>query len=100
MGWIRVGEWLKFTVNVAAAGTYTLAARVASAGAGGRFHVEANGVDKTGALTVPDTGGWQSWRTVSKAVTLAAGVQVLRVAFDANGPNGAFGNLNYVTVSP
>jgi probable HAF family extracellular repeat protein len=99
VGWIRVGEWLKFTVNVAAAGTYTLEARVASAGAGGRFHVEANGVDKTGALTVPDTGGWQSWRTVSKAVTLAAGVQVLRVAFDANGPNGAIGNINWIRLT-
>ncbi len=99
VGWIRVGEWLKFTVNVASAGSYTLEARVASGGAGGTFHVEANGGDKTGPMTVPDTGGWQSWRTVTKPVTLGAGVQVLRVAFDANGPNGAIGNINWIRLT-
>jgi len=40
--------------------------RVASAGQGGTFHIEVDGVDKTGPLTVPDTRGWQSWGTVTK----------------------------------
>ena len=36
--------------------------------------INANGVDKTGPLSIPNTGGWQTWGTVRKTgVTLAAG---------------------------
>ena len=52
VGWTRAGEWLKYSVNVAASGNYRLEARVANLGAGARFHVEADGVDKSG----PDRG--------------------------------------------
>jgi probable HAF family extracellular repeat protein len=96
VGWIQAGEWLEYTVNVAAAGTYTLEARVASPGAGGTFHVEMDGVNKTGTMSVPDTAGWQSWRIISRSVTLEAGTHILRVSFDSNGVTGAFGNLNYL----
>jgi hypothetical protein len=93
------GEWLKYSVNVATAGTYTLNVRVTSLGAGGRFHIEVNGVDKTGPLTVPDTGGWQSWRTISKTgVSLAAGQQVVRLVLDSNGSStGMTGNFNWIS---
>jgi hypothetical protein len=94
------GEWLKYTVNVGAAGIYTITVRVASAGAGGRFHIEANGVDKTGALAVPDTGDWQSWQTLTKTgVSLAAGTQVLRLVMDSNGSSGLTGNFNWIAVA-
>src|SRR5262249_9169657 len=58
----RAGEWLNYTVNVASAGSYTAAFRVASLGQGGTFHVEFDGTNVTGAITVPDTGGWQIWQ--------------------------------------
>ncbi len=100
IGWIAPGEWLNYTVNVTAAGTYTLEFRVASAGAGGTFHVEVNGVDRTGPLTIPNTGGWQSWTTITKTgVSLSAGQQVWRVVFDTLGPGGVVGNLNWVRVA-
>jgi endonuclease/exonuclease/phosphatase family metal-dependent hydrolase len=86
IGWITGGEWLNYTVNVASAGTYTLDFRVASH-AGGTLHVEFNGQDKTGSVTVPATGGWQSWTTVSRTVTLSSGAQVMRVVFDTGGIN-------------
>ncbi len=94
------GEWLKYSVNVAAAGTYTLTVRVASVGAGGTFHVEVGGVDKTGPITVPDTGGWQTWRTLTKTgVSLAAGPQVLRLVLDSNGPSTMTGNFNWMAIA-
>jgi hypothetical protein len=94
-------EWLKYSVNVASAGTYTITIRVASDGAGGRFHLESGGVDKTGALTVPDTGGWQSWHTITKTgVSLAAGPQILRLVMDTNGPSGMTGNFNWIAFAP
>ena len=96
VGWIAAGEWLHYTVNVSAAGTYTLEARVAAPSAGGTFHVEFDGVNKTGPMTMPGTGGYQTWTTISKTVTLSAGTQIMKVDFDAAGPSGSIGNLNWI----
>ena len=100
VAWAFAGEWLKYSVNVAAAGIYDLDVRVASAGAGGTFHIEANGANITGALTVPNTGGWQTWTTIERAaITLSAGPQVWRVVMDTNGATTAVGNFNYFKVT-
>jgi hypothetical protein len=96
VGWIGVGEWLEYTVNVATAGTYTLEARVAHPSGGGTFRVEFGGVNKTGTMTIPGTGSYQSWSTVSQSVSLSAGTQVMRVFFIATGPSGGIGNLNWI----
>ena len=97
VGWMDPGEWLDYSVTVAAAGSYRLDLRVAALGAGGRLHVAFGGVDKTGPVTIPDTGSWQAWTTVSVPVTLAAGAQRMRVSIDA-ATGGIVGNLNYVQV--
>jgi hypothetical protein len=95
VGWVRAGEWLEYTINVVSAGVYTLDARVACAGAGGRFHVEINGTHVTGAINVPNTGDWFAWQTVSQGgITLAAGQQILRLAFDTHGLWGCVGNFD------
>jgi carbohydrate binding protein with CBM6 domain/F5/8 type C domain-containing protein/fibronectin type III domain protein len=99
VGWMRAGEWLIYSVTVATAGSYTLDARVASSGTGGTFHVEANGVNVTGTLAVPNTGAWQSWQSVTKTVTLAAGLQTLRLVVDSDGPGGSFGNVNLLRLT-
>ena len=75
VGWIAPGEWLQYSVNVTSAGSYTFAGRVAASGQGGSFHVEMNGANVTGSITIPDTGGWQSWQTVTRTVSLSAGAQ-------------------------
>jgi phosphatidylserine/phosphatidylglycerophosphate/cardiolipin synthase-like enzyme len=100
VGWLAVGEWLKYTVNVGTAGSYTLDFRVTAASAGGTFHLESNGTNLTGPLTIPGTGGWQSWTTVTKTgVSLSAGTQILRLVFDSAGPGGVVGNINYIRVT-
>lgn len=99
VGWIDAGEWLEYTVNVATSGAYLLEARVASPGPGGTFHIEVDGVDKTGSLSVPDTGGWQAWTTVSRVIALDAGTHILHVAFDTVGVTGAVGNLNWLRIT-
>ena len=45
------------------------------------------GVNKTGPLTVPNTGWWGSWQTLSTNVNLAAGRQVMRLVIDYGGLN-------------
>jgi glucose/arabinose dehydrogenase len=101
VGWIAPGEWLKYNVSVATPGTHTIAARVAAEGPGGTFHIEIDGIDRTGPIAIPNTGGWQAWTTVTvPAVVLSAGTQVWTVVIDGAGPTGIVGNINFISVSP
>jgi hypothetical protein len=87
-GWIDAGEWMNYTVSVAAAGSYTLAIRVASPSGNGMLHVGFNGPSNAwNAIPLPPTGGWQNWMTVSTTVTLNPGVQQLTVYADTGGFN-------------
>ncbi len=93
VGWTAAGEWMKYTVNVASSGTYNLNFRVASAQAGGTFHLEVDGANVSGTMTVPNTGGWQVWTTLTKTgVSLSAGQHILRWVTDAAG-----GNYNWMS---
>jgi glucosylceramidase len=99
VGWTQAGEWLQYTMQVATSGAYLFAARVASQGQGGTFHIEAAGKDVSGPVVIPNTGGWQVWQTVSASVTLAAGTQPVRLIFDTNAPNGSVGNVDWIAFS-
>jgi len=88
VGWIAAGEWLNYTVNVPAAGTYTVAARIASPNGGATMHLGFNGPSSVWqALSVPSTGGWQSWTTIATTATLGAGLQQLTFYADTGGFN-------------
>lgn len=88
IGWTAAGEWLKYTVDVAAAGTYAVTFRVSADGKGGTLHLEdESGKDLTGPVAVPSTGGWQKWRDVTATVSLPAGAQTLRLVEDTGGYN-------------
>jgi hypothetical protein len=76
-------EWMEYTVDVTATGTYTLAIPVSAEEGGAIFHVEFDGVDVTGPLTVPMTGSWASFQTLTRTgVSLSAGRRVMRIAID------------------
>jgi hypothetical protein len=96
VGWVTPGEWLNYTVAVAAGGSYTIAFSIAAYGQGGTFHLEMNGANVTGPLTIPDTGGWQSWQTVTAAATLSAGTQIARLVADTS---GAFAVGNFLAMT-
>jgi aryl-phospho-beta-D-glucosidase BglC (GH1 family) len=96
IGYIAAGEWLEYTVNVTTTGTYNFLARVASTASGKTFHIEMNGTNVTGTMSVPNTGGFQTWQTVTASnIKLTAGNnQLMRIYFDTDGFN-----LNYVNVT-
>lgn len=79
----ETGEWLAYTINVATAGTYDLAVRAANNLSPSSFHIEIDGTNVTGSVTVPVTGSWGTfnWFGVS-AVPLAAGQHVLKLVSD------------------
>jgi hypothetical protein len=89
LGWTGSGQWTRYTVNAAGAGTYTVSLRLASpSGVTDALHI-ANlaGTDLSGDINVPATGGWQDWTTVTATVTLPAGTQTLVVDQDNGGWN-------------
>ncbi|MFD8814433.1 carbohydrate-binding protein [Streptomyces sp. NPDC059627] len=89
LGWTGGGQWFRYTVDVATAGTYTLGLRVAAPSAvAGALHLsDASGTDLTGAVDLPATGDWQTWATVTTRVTLPAGRQTLTLDQDSGGWN-------------
>jgi hypothetical protein len=89
LGWTATGQWFKYTVNVAAAGTYTVSFRLASPnGVTDALHIaNSAGISLSGPVSVAATGGWQDWTTVTASVTLPAGVQTLTIDQDNAGWN-------------
>jgi Carbohydrate binding module (family 6) len=94
------GEWMEYTVDVTAAGTYTLAVRVGSKQGGGTFHVEFGGVDVTGPITIPTTGFSRSFQTVTRTVRLSAGHQVMRLVIDPTASYHEAASFDTITVQP
>lgn len=77
---IETGEWLEYTIDVPATGTYTIELHVSSELPTSRFHVEIDGADVTGPIPVPSTGWWGTFTWLgTTGVNLAAGQHVLRV---------------------
>jgi hypothetical protein len=96
VGIMKTGEWLEYDVTIPAAGSYAFGARVASAETGKGFHLEVDGTNVTGYMTVPNTGAWNTgWATVTKTVTLPGGARRLRIHVDAQHMD-----LNYFTLTP
>jgi chitinase len=89
LGWTATGQWFKYTVNVATAGTYTVSLRLAapSAVTDGLHIASSSGANLSGNINVPATGGWQTWTTVTATVTLPAGQQTLTIDQDNGGWN-------------
>jgi hypothetical protein len=88
VGWTAPGEWLNYTVNVTSSGNRTVQLRVASPG-GATIHVGFNGPSQGQwkSVSIPATGGWQNWQTISVPVTLGPGIQQLTLMFDTGGMN-------------
>jgi M6 family metalloprotease-like protein len=102
IGYIRTGEWLEYTVSVPFTDYYELNTRIAANANTGKFHIEFDGVDKTGIITVPSTGGWQNWSTIKTSVYLTQGLQTMRLyadGYDFNLNNFTFNNKPIVSLT-
>src|SRR5688572_29432665 len=81
---IQSGEWLNYTVNVPADGKYDLAIRASSnQSTPAVFHIEVDGVNVTGPISVPKTASWSTFQWVGKqGISLSQGTRVLKVVAD------------------
>jgi hypothetical protein len=79
VGWIDKGDWMDYNVNVASAGTYTVNFRIASPAAGAGFQLRQTDGTVLATLSLPATGTYQTWQTVTDTVVLPAGNQTLQI---------------------
>jgi len=94
IGFGMAGEWLEYTVNVAATGKYNLTLRVACNGDGRTVSLQSNGVDIAANVAISNTTDWQTWTDITvNNIQLTAGVQILRLTIGATD----YINLNYMT---
>ena len=90
LGYTDPGDTLTYNVEVAEDGEYTVSLRIASSGGSEGIAFSMNGTN-VGSISVPDTGDWQNWTTISTTVTLAAGEQELQLT-----ALGGAWNLNWM----
>jgi polygalacturonase/pectin methylesterase-like acyl-CoA thioesterase/fibronectin type 3 domain-containing protein len=104
VGSIDAGDWIDYSLSVPADGTYTVALRVAAPNSAKQFQLKASDGTVLATVNVPQTGGWQSWTTVSVPVNLKAGTQTVRVYSVTGGVNlnwiklvdGVDGKMSYL----
>ena len=62
IGYVDVGDWLEYSIDVQTSGTYTIEYRLASDYGSDGFTTLVDGT-QIDQQRVPNTGGWQSWIT-------------------------------------
>ncbi len=80
LGYLNIGEWLEYTVNVSEAGTYLLDIRYANPGQQPKLKFLLDGVALTEVSNFQNTGGWGNYTTGTMGeVALPAGNHILRM---------------------
>lgn len=86
VGYIDVGDWMTYSIDVSVARSYRVSYRVASTGNSGVIQLEQSGGSPVfGSINVPNTGGWQAWSTISHNVNLPAGKQTIAILAKGGG---------------
>ena len=94
VGWIEKGDWMVYPITISTSGAYTISYRVATPNSGVVLAADLNAnAIPLGSVSLPNTGGWQTWTTVTQNVTLNAG----SYNFGINAGTGGF-NLNWFSI--
>jgi len=79
VGWMQTDEFLEYTVDVAKTGFVYVDMRVSCSSENATFQLEFKGVNKSGIITVNNTGSEQTWITINKRLYLDAGRQTMKI---------------------
>jgi glucosylceramidase len=96
LGYITPGAYVVYKNVDFGTSVSQLTVRSASAGTGGTatFYLDSMTSTPVATVTLPVTGGWQTWANSSAPVSGAAGVHTLYVVFEAGGDEG-IANINW-----
>jgi hypothetical protein len=87
VGDITTGDWMSYSaVTIPITGVYMVEYRVAGSGGSLQFE-KAGGTPVYGWISIPVTGGYQTWTTISHTVNLNAGSQFFGIKATAGGWN-------------
>ncbi|MFA6401248.1 MAG: family 16 glycosylhydrolase [Salinivirgaceae bacterium] len=64
VGWTEPGEWLEYTISIASSKKYDAEIRIASPNTTGKFKILFNGEDRTGTISVSNSGGWAAFKSI------------------------------------
>ncbi len=99
IGWIGNNSWVEYKPQDFT-GKSRMAIRVANLGAGAviRVHIDALDGPQIAKLTVPHTGGWQLWKTISAAIHGITGQHKVLLKFSGKG--AAICNVEWLQLQP
>ncbi|WP_020531279.1 glycosyl hydrolase [Flexithrix dorotheae] len=78
VGYFDPGDWVEYLVDAQSSNTYEVKFRVATSRTGAQLRIASNG-NTLKTVDIPNTGGWQTWVTISTTVSLNAGEQTIRL---------------------
>ena len=84
LGWISNGEWINYTLNSVESGYYQIKVKVATANPNANSSIKLSINDyELGTVNVNNTGGWQTWQTLSFNSNIYSSIntQVLKLEF-------------------
>jgi len=89
VGYADTGDWMSYSnINFPTSGSYLIEYRVASGVSGAVISSDLSaGTIQLGAVTIPNTGGWQNWQTVSQTVNVNAGTYNFGIYIQNSGVN-------------
>ena len=88
LGYTDSGDFSEYSVLVTESGEYEVSVRIASANDSGSIIfqlVEGSNEQYLTQISLPITGGWETWETVSKSLTLEEGSYTLRLVVGQSG---------------
>ena len=104
VGWIANGDWLQYNnVNFGTAGLHNFNLRLASGAAAGvsgtvQIHLDSRTGPTIGSVSIGNTGGWQSWRSVPGTMSTVTGTHTVYLTF-VSGQGADFVNVNWFSFS-
>lgn len=94
VGWTEDDEWMQYSMESDSTALYKLTVRHASGFNGSKFHIEVNGADVSGELSLPGTNGWGNWQTATfENILIPAGKIKVKYVLNQGGSNLSYFNL-------
>lgn len=93
IGWVDNGDWMEYaTENNSSLTNFKITFRVASPNTDSKldYYIDNKLIKQ---ISIPNTGGWQTWKSINDEITINSGKHYLKVVAS----KGGF-NLNYIDI--